>query len=353
MKAGTLKSATNTKKSKRTVCQIEPIPVDLVESKAPEWVELIPAGREIRGRDGRTFTNSNPSAVIQAFEKNKADLPLDWEHSSEYKAPNGEPAPAAGWIVALEVRQGGAIWGKVDWTDRGASDVISRAYRYLSPVFIHDEKKNIIALLSAGLTNQPNLHLTALNQITNEERDNVMLEKLIALLGLATTATEDEIMAALNAQKKTIETHAKQVEDLTTELNVAKAKNSVVPQLDKYVPRADYELVLNRAKQAEDKLTAHEKAQIDANIEIEIQKATEAGKITPATVEYHRAQCHQEGGLERFKQFVKDAPVVAAAINSGLDNRQPSTISELPLTEDQKKLCRDMGITEEQFKNTK
>lgn len=44
------------------------------------------------------------------------------------------------------------------------------------------------------------------------------------------------------------------------------------------------------------------------------------GKITPATVDYHRAQCSQEGGLERFAAFVAAAPAIGDP--SGLDGKQ-------------------------------
>lgn len=334
-----------------------------LEGKAPEWVELIPAGAEIRGRDGRRFFNRTPQKIVEAFAANNADLPLDWEHSTEKKAPLGEPAPAAAWITQLEVRDGGSIWGKLDWTALGAQSVESKAYRYLSPAFYHDQAKNIIALANAGLTNSPNLHLRALNRAGADEELPMNREELIALLGLAATATDDEIKTALHRQKAAVSEGSQKVATLTKELDETKGKlaqankdldaqkatNSVaVPSLDKYVPRADYELALNKAKEAQDKLDAQDKAAHDAEIDAEIRKATEAGKITPATVEYHKAQCQQEGGLERFKKFVEAAPVVAAATNSGLDGKTPPATGK-QLTEDQKVLCAQMGLTEEEF----
>ena len=71
-----------------------------------------------------------------------------------------------GWIAALEARNG-ALWGKVEWTERGReAGTTSREYRYLSPVFLHskDSPQRILQLLSAGLTNSPNLRMTALNR---------------------------------------------------------------------------------------------------------------------------------------------------------------------------------------------
>ena len=48
--------------------------------------------------------------------------------------------------------------------------------------------------------------------------------------------------------------------------------------------------------------------------------ALATGKITPATVDYHRAQCSQDGGLERFAAFVAAAPAIGDP--SGLDGKE-------------------------------
>ena len=148
-------------------------------SQAPEWVELLPAGPTITGRDRRAWRN-DPAAVLAAFQTEEKDLPIDWEHSSEIKAPQGEPAPAAGWITAMEERAG-AVWGRVTWTERGAACVAAREYRYLSPVFTYDKKTDKIArLTSCGLTNQPNLYLAALNA---EQQGGNPMEELMKKQG--------------------------------------------------------------------------------------------------------------------------------------------------------------------------
>ena len=86
-----------------------------VSGQAPEWIPLVPAGQVV-GRDGREWVNDNPQLVLDAFAAGSADLPLDLEHATELKAPQGEPAPAVGWIQELQIR-GGQIWGRVDWTE--------------------------------------------------------------------------------------------------------------------------------------------------------------------------------------------------------------------------------------------
>src|SRR6266849_5925328 len=134
------------------------------DSSAPEWIELLPAG-VFYGRDGRgPFQLDDPDAVIEsthALQMN-AGLPIDYDHATDFGAPEGRPAPAAGWIRELAVRDG-ALWGRVEWTARAADSIVAREYRYVSPVFQFDPKDGIVTrLLRAGLTNNPNLHLTAI-----------------------------------------------------------------------------------------------------------------------------------------------------------------------------------------------
>lgn len=141
------------------------IAAGLINGQAPEWVELIPAGPKVTGRDGRSwvFDQASGQLVTTAFVGRSIDLPIDWEHATQRRAPQGQDAPAAGWITLLQLRIG-ALWGKVSWTPRGRAQVEAREYRYLSPVFDYEtETGRIVALVSAGLANKPNLLLTALN----------------------------------------------------------------------------------------------------------------------------------------------------------------------------------------------
>jgi phage I-like protein len=272
---------------------------------APEWIELLPAGQIITGRDGRTWINDQPEIILQSFAADGKDLPIDWEHSSELKAPGGDQAPAAGWGKELQIREGGAIWCRVEWTPKGTESIANKEYRYLSPVFRYEiESRRIFRLTSCGLTNQPNLFLNALNSAINKEDHNMTLPELLAALGLPATATFQD---ALNQIARNKADHA-------TALN--QAQN---PSLDKFVPRADYDTALNRASTAETELKKITDTQLETAINTEIDQALKDGKITPATKEYHVAQCRQTGGLDRFKEFVKASPVIAG--DTGLDNK--------------------------------
>lgn len=310
--------------------------VDLSDGKAPEWVELIPAGPTVVGRDGRAwlFDDAAHQFVQTNFSSRAIDLPIDWEHATQRRAPRGEEAPAGAWIKQLEIRDG-ALWGQVDWTPRGGLQVESKEYRFLSPVFDYDdETKRIVRMVSAALTNIPNLVMTALNQ---EQMENVPVKpspELLKLLGLPETATAEQVFAAT-----------------TTKLNATnQALNTESGNLERFVPRADYNAMESRAVNSEQALTALRTAEHTKAVDAVITQATQAGKITPATVDYHRAMCQDEAGLTRFKAFVDAAPIVADPTSLG-DRKHKDTTTAL--NSEEQAMCVQFGVDPVEFAKTK
>ncbi|WP_126456723.1 phage protease [Sulfuriflexus mobilis] len=302
------------------------------DGSVPEWVELVPAG-DVKGVDGRKWINDRPQAILdyhKAMQAQGRDLPFDWEHSTEIKAPKGEEAPASAWGVEMQNREG-VIWARPEWTERGRNSIASREYRYLSPVLVYEKNtRRIVGIASVGLTNSPNLNLTALNREMNpdsiDHEENPMDEALLQALGLTKDANLASALNAINQLKG----------DLTTANNRAES-----PSLEKFVPRADHDQALERAANAEQKLADHEAATLDADIETAINSALEAGKITPGTAEFHKANCRQEGGLARFNDYVAAAPVVAAA--SDLDGKTVPGETDKALNAEQKKIDAMFG----------
>ncbi|MEN6466558.1 MAG: phage protease, partial [Syntrophaceae bacterium] len=194
----------------------------------------------------------------------------------------------------------------------------------------------IVRIVSAGLTNQPNLYMAALNQEQldenlRKEKEIMDLAKLLAALGLPATTTFEEALNRIAANKR----------ELETALNRAES-----PSLDKFVPRADYNKALERATNAETALNKIKEADLEKAINTEIDVALKAGKITPATADYHRAQCKTEGGLDRFKSFVAAAPVIADPSN--LDGKKPNgggNVDDVQLA-----INQQMGIDAETYK---
>jgi phage I-like protein len=295
-----------------------------------QLIELLPAGNDVIGRDGRKWSKPNPQMIVDSFAANAADLPIDVEHATEHKAPNGEPAPAVGWVKQLSVREDGALMGLVAWNATGKALLDDKAYRYVSPVFIFNKANNqIVKLTSVGLTNQPNLYLTALNHQQIPQEDAMSLKDIAKALGLPEDASTEAVLAATQ-----------------------KAVNSAhTPSLDKFVPRTDYAGMEQRALNAEQKLNQHLQAQTEAMITTAVDDAIAAGKIAPASKDYHLAACRAEGGLERFSVFVASAPVLTqTAINSQVPPAQGSTTQ---LTPEEKAICSQMGIAEDAFLKAK
>jgi phage I-like protein len=294
---------------------------------APEWVELFPAGPELVARDGRRWI-ANPQAVIKAFAENRAPLAIDWEHAQAHLAPKGQEAPAAGWITELEERDG-AVWGRVDWVEKAARQIVEKEYRFLSPDFQHRADGRITKLNGAGLVNRPALELTALSR-EQPPKETPMLKAIARALGLAETADEAAILAALAArdsERKALcqalridegsDTTAlaaavgRLQDDTATALAAAGGGNAAE------VAALQSDLAATRTALAALQQKDHER-EIDAALD----QAVTAGKITPASRDSYRAMCALDGGIEKFNALVATLPVIGGP--SGLDGRSAS-----------------------------
>ena len=298
----------------------------------PGWIQLLPAGPIVEGEDGRNWRLSDVDDVVERFNWRGKDRPVDINHSTEIKGPEGEPAPAVGWIKELQNRNG-ELWARVEWTAEGRAAVTSKAYRYISPVFTYlTEALEITEITSAALTNNPNLKLTALNAAhpNPQSEETVMDKAILEALSLAQNATAADVVVAINTLKQ----------DKATALNQAKT-----PDPEKFVPRADYDLALNQVKTFKEA----EAERTKADIEEQVDAAIEAGKIAPASKDYHVAACQVEGGLEKFKSFVEAAPVIAAP--SGKDGKVDggAGASADKLSDEDRAVCSQLGLDPKEY----
>jgi phage I-like protein len=132
--------------------------VALETDEAPEWIELIPAGK-FSAVDGRgPFENGDPDSIVAASvaKMPQVGLVLDYDHATDLAAPEGRPAPAAGWLKQFKV-ESGAIFARIEWTADAAEAVKEKKYRYVSPVFEHSKDGKVERILRAALTNNPAL----------------------------------------------------------------------------------------------------------------------------------------------------------------------------------------------------
>lgn len=297
----------------------------------PDWIQLTPQGPEIVGRDGRTWILNDPEAVVKAFNLHGARLPVDFEHATQIKGLRGEKAPAVGFIDQIETRDN-ALWGHVDWNEEGRNAISAREYGYVSPVFGFEKSTgNVTRMISAGLTNQPNLHLAALNtqnQHLPTQKEPAMNKAILEALGLKDGASDDDVLTAINTLKTSE----------ATALNRAEHPDST-----KFVPKADYDLALNQISTFE----VAEKNRLDAEIGAVVDASIEAGKIAPASRDYHIAACQNEGGFAAFKAMVEASPEIAG--KSRLDGKEPAAANKPKLSVEEIAACRALGLTEEDF----
>ena len=302
---------------------------------APEWIELLPAG-VFYGRDGRgPFRLDDPAAVIAsttALQMN-AGLPIDYDHATDFGAPEGRPAPAAGWIRELEVRSG-AVWGRVEWTARAASSIVAREYRYVSPVFQFDPKDgSVTRLLRAGLTNNPNLHLTAIAAsriAAADAKDERMMEfpiqELREVLNLDGEVTVAEVVA--------------KVRELRTAGDaVAQSSGAHAHDPAHYVAIAEYERTLTElnALKAE---RARERAAYT------VEEAIRAGKIIPAQREWAIAYCAADA--RGFQAFAAKQPSIVGD-NLGLAGEPPVDRRAGVLDAAELAICSQLGLKHSEF----
>lgn len=329
------------KQTRANQCGIERIilPVALNfqvgESGLPERFDLLPAGETITGIDGRGWSNPNPQAVVEWIQARGYDLVLDFEHASELNSPKGEPAPAAAWLHDPRVEPDGRISAAVKyWTPAGEKAVRGREYRYVSPALaINKSTGAIVGIQSVGLTHKPNLAIPALNH--EQEEDSMLdIKKILKALGLPEDASEEVALNTISTLQS----------NLQTALNQAQT-----PPMEKFVPRADYELALNRATTAEAKIAQGEKDKLEGEITSVINQAVTEGKIAPASKEYYTAMCRTEGGLAQFQTFISSAPKILA--DSVLEGKKPGETATA-LNAQEKEVCRNLGIAEEDYLKT-
>lgn len=147
-----------------------------IDAEAPEWIALIPAGK-FSAVDGRgPFENEDPASIIAASlaKMPQVGLVLDYDHSTDLAAPEGRPAPAAGWLKGFKI-EGGAIFARIEWTADAADALKAKKYRYVSPVFEHAKDGKVERILRAALTNNPalvNLPAIAAAEVTMAKKED-------------------------------------------------------------------------------------------------------------------------------------------------------------------------------------
>lgn len=278
----------------------------------PDLIHLLPSG-PFKGRDGRSWSLSNPEAVIQASMSQGRDIVIDYEHQlDEPGVKRVGPIPAAGWITGLISKPDG-IWGQASWTKTARNMIEERAYRYISPViqFRPDAAGTVVRIKGASLVHRPNLELTALASQEDTMPDTTNdLSRVASALGLEEGA---DLMAVLCE----IETRGQ------------------APDPSKYVPIAVVHELMQTRREAVNGAK-------DQEAETLVDAAMSEGYLTPAMREWAVALCRQD--RDSFDAFVQSAtPAYAHLFRAPLArplNRSRAPASD-PLAQ---AICSQLGI---------
>lgn len=329
---------------------------ELPAAAAPSELRLIPAGN-FRGIDGRpenlphwSLDAAQAATLIAAAKARQTKYVIDYEHQTLRAEANGQAAPASGWFSQLEWRDGAqpGLWATdVKWTARAAAMIEAGEYRYISPVFAFDQKTGAVkALASAALVNTPGLDgltdlstcaaLSALFDLPAEK--DAPMKTLLAALGLALTASEDDAVNAINALKAQHAAHGNEIAAL-------KAQTGAAPDPAKYVEVAVMKAVHDERNELKAKLQDIEVGQV-------VTVALSDGRLQPA----QRAWAESLGktNLVALKEFIAaTAPGIVPGQTQTGGNAPSGVGGSGSLDADGLAVCKALGLTPEEFNKGK
>lgn len=218
-----------------------------------DWFQLVPKGTfPIARKEGdkvkiyhQVVDDQAVERMATAFQNRRTKNPsyqmlVGFEHFAHQE---GGSSAAAAWVNEVEKRPDG-LWARGEWTPDGEAAIKNRKYRYLSPVWFPRQTERLsetrvrpIEVNDAGLTNMPNMG-DALKpfwnradesfhgrEATSQTNTSHMKDRLILILGLAATATDDQIVAGVEAFKNRAASYdatKAQLDTLTTDQTALK-----------------------------------------------------------------------------------------------------------------------------------
>lgn len=168
--------------------------------KQGEKVRVSPIG-EVIGFDGRGFI-IDADKLIEDIKANEIDIVLDANHNFD---------KALGWFPwdSFEKRDDG-IYASLELTPAGIEANEKKEYRYLSPVYMMCNDREVGGLDSVGFVNRPNLLNNALND-KQKEQNNMTTEEIKKQLDEVSQSVSSltETLASLNESLSNTEKNAK------------------------------------------------------------------------------------------------------------------------------------------------
>jgi len=207
---------------------VKPLELNFVSG---EHIRVSPVG-SVTGIDGREFVIDG-TALVGSVTQNKLHIALDENHSF------GE---ALGWFdyATFEAREDG-VYAVLELTEKGKGLIESKAYRYLSPVYMMGNNRNITGLDSVGLVNRPNVLNDALN--TQEDGAGDSGSETVESENAALKEENSRLKSELHASKAAVHELNRRI--LDTLISTAVEKNELLPKQVEYAKTLSDEASLN------------------------------------------------------------------------------------------------------------
>lgn len=304
------------------------------------------------------------SRVIERFQTKANPRVVDYEHQTLLKEDNGQPAPAAGWFVELEWREGQGLFAKVELTARAAQYIASGEYRFFSPVFLYDPATgDVLDVQMGALTNNPaidgmqelSLRAAASFGLILEEETPVklLLAAAIAALGLSENATEEQAVAALSAHTANLRKALDLDEQAGAEAQVAactglKAKAATTtPDPAQFAPIAVVQGLQGEVAALSARLGERDQKDLDA----EIKAAMDDGRLHKSMESWARDL--GKSNRAALTAYLAGIAPIAALTGSQTLGKPPVADEKTGLTQDELAVCSAMGLSADQFKAAK
>lgn len=332
-------------------------------------IQLTPAGA-FRPSDGREMSvpawhidQAVAARVMERFNARLNPPVVDYEHQTLHKETNGQPAPAAAWMRALQWRDTG-LWASVELTSRAAELIQAGEYRYVSPVFRYDENTgDVLAIEMAAFTNHPAIdgmeplarRAAATFGFSDPDKDhsmNPLLKAILAALALPETTTEDQAIAACAALRPKLDT----LDQLATTLGTApegavaacsalKTRAAAVPDPAKYVP-------VGVVEEIKGQLAALSAENIDRKVNELVDQGLADGRLLPAQKDW--ATGLGKSDIASLTSYLGTAQPLAALSATQTGGRRPAGgKDENGLTADELAVCSATGIDPKDFAASK
>jgi len=199
-----------------------------------EWVQLSPFGVWPNVVGTQNFQKEEGQEVVNEFQS-LLNAPARLMGAPWYIGhPDYDPLKqrykdtrAYGRIKELQVRDDG-LYGRVKFSDAGKKLIQDEAFHGHSIMWAMrkgpDNKWHPFRLKSVGWTNEPQIPVAPITAANEESKNQMDRTKLITSLGLAATATDQEIEAAIDGLKTKHAANETQINALKGQLTIEQGK---------------------------------------------------------------------------------------------------------------------------------